>query len=98
MPERFREKGRDARCGSSFQSVVNTVIRLKPARIPGAIGASTPPETITSGRPSAMCSTAYAIASVELVQPVETTWEIPRRPKAIDSSLDNPPWVEDGMV
>src|ERR1041385_3714171 len=98
MPERLRENGRDARCGSSFQSLVNTVMRLKPARMPGAIGASTPPDSITSCRPSAMCCAAYDIASVELVQPVETMCDKPRRPNAIDSSLDNPPCVEAGIV
>ena len=40
--------GRDARLGSSFHSVVNTVNRLNAARMPGASGASTPPAIITS--------------------------------------------------
>src|SRR5512145_3045963 len=98
MPDRFFEKGREARCGSSFQSLVRTVIKLNAARIPGAIGASTPPDNITSCRPTAMCSAAYAIASVELVHPVETMCDKPRRPKAMDSSLDNPPCVDAGIV
>src|ERR1051325_285097 len=98
MPERLRENGRDARCGSSFQSLVKTVMRLNPARMPGAIGASTPPDSITSWRPSAMCCAAYAIASVELVQPVDTICDRPRRLNAIDNSLDNPPCVDDGIV
>src|SRR5688572_28370589 len=98
MPERSSEKGREARPGSSLKSLVRTVMRLKAARMPGAIGASTPPDNIKSWRPSAMCSAAYAMASVELVQPVETIWERPRKPKAIDNSLDNPPCVEEGIV
>src|SRR6185295_1466129 len=98
IPDRLREKGLEARCGSSFQSLVNTVIRLKPAKMPGAIGASTPPVIITSWRPSAMFCAAYAIASVELVQPVETMCDSPRRPNAIDNSLDKLPCVDDGIV
>src|SRR6266567_1567425 len=98
MPDRLRVNGRDARSGSSFQSVVNTVNKLKPARIPGASGASTPPATINSCRPSAMCCAAYAIASVELVHPVETTCDKPRSPNAIDSSLERVPCVAAGMM
>ena len=37
-------------------------------------------------------------ASVDEVQPVETTCESPRRPKAIESSEESPPCVEEGMV
>src|SRR5205807_1114358 len=37
MPDRLRVNGREARSGSSFQSVVNTVSRLKPARMPAAV-------------------------------------------------------------
>src|SRR6185503_6725819 len=98
MPDRLREKGREARCGSSFHSLVNTVIKLKAARMPGAIGASTPPLSITSWRPSAMCCAAYAMASVELVQPVETMCDKPRKPNAIDNSLESPPCVDAGIV
>ena len=98
MPERLRVNGREARCGSSFHSVVSTVSRLNPARIPGASGASTPPVSITSCRPSAICPAAYAIASVELVQPVEITCDSPRKPKAIDSSLDKVPCVAAGIM
>src|SRR6185369_1575980 len=98
MPDRLREKGREARCGSSFHSLVNPVIKLKAARMPGAIGASTPPLSITSWRPSAMCCAAYAMASVELVQPVETMCDKPRKPNAIDNSLESPPCVDAGIV
>src|SRR5207237_1838230 len=45
-----------------------------------------------------MCSAAYASASVELVQPVETMCDKPRKPKAIDNSLDKPPCVDEGIV
>jgi hypothetical protein len=38
------------------------------------------------------------MASVELVQPVEMTCERPRKPKAIESSEERPPCVEEGMV
>src|ERR1051326_4931180 len=45
-----------------------------------------------------MCCAAEAIASVELVQPVETICDRPRRLNAIDNSLDKPPCVDDGIV
>src|SRR6185436_10217013 len=38
------------------------------------------------------------MASVELVHPVETMCDRPRRPNAIESSLESPPCVEAGMV
>ncbi len=42
----------------SFQSFVRTVIKLKPSKIPRAIGASTPPVSIKFCLPSAMCCAA----------------------------------------
>ena len=44
--------------------------QIEARRIPGAMGASTPPVNITSGG-QGQVSAAYAMASVELVQPVE---------------------------
>jgi len=66
--------------------------------MPGVTQASAPPDRITSASPLRINAAAYEIASVELVQPVDTTWLGPWRPKAMDNSLLSPPIVEVGIV
>ena len=72
-----RIPGRDARAGSWFHFVVTVPIRQNAVINPNVMQASIPPETTVSIWPSRMAFHAYPIASVELVQPVETTWLIP---------------------
>jgi hypothetical protein len=50
-----------------------------------------PPDSSTSHSPWRSSIAAYPSASVELVQPVESTWLMPRRPSAIEISLDTMP-------
>ena len=53
--------------------VATTRIFEKPKIIPGVTQASAPPVRIASAYQLLMSEAAYAIASVELVQPVEMT-------------------------
>ena len=71
---------------------------IKPRSTRGAIGASTPPTSIQGKPPHWIVRAAYPIASVDEVQPVETTWLRPRKPKRIDTSLASVPMVDVGIV
>jgi hypothetical protein len=53
--------------------------------------ASAPPVMMRSAHPDRSACKAYPAASEADVHPVETTWLIPRRLKAIEISLDNMP-------
>jgi hypothetical protein len=59
--------------------------------MPGVMQQSAPPETTTSAVPYWIARNAAPIASVELVHPVDSTWLSPRRPKAMDTSLESMP-------
>ncbi len=92
-PSRSREKGREARAGSSQRRVETTRINSKAFKIPAEIGESAPPASIAGTTPARISSMACPIASVLLVHPVLSTWLGPRRCRAMDSSLERLPCV-----
>ena len=73
-------------------------MRENPKIIPGVAHASAPPVSRTSASPCRISAAAYPIASVELVQPVESTWLMPRSPSAIEISLETMPTIETGIA
>src|SRR5579863_6971348 len=97
-PLRSLENGRDPRSGSSFQRVVRIRIIMKPRRISGAMGASTPPVSTHGDRPHWMLWNAWPNASVDDVHPVDMMWLGPRNPNRIDISLASVPIVDVGIV
>ena len=62
-PSRSRSKGRDAVAGSSLRRESTRMISKAP-KVSGASGASTPPASIASARPSRMRRVASPIAMV----------------------------------
>ena len=66
--------------------------------MPGVTHASAPPDRITSASPLRISAAAYQIASVELVQPVDTTWLMPCSSSAIEISLEIMPTIDTGMA
>ena len=78
--------------------MATTFIFEKPKIMPGVTQASAPPERITSASPARIIDAAYAIASVELVHPVEMTWLMPCSSSAIEISLDTMPTIETGIA
>ncbi|MNC95057.1 hypothetical protein D3C83_120720 [compost metagenome] len=66
-------------------------IREKPDMMPGTMQASAPPVTTRSTRPLWIDRSAYPMASEADVQPVETTWLIPRSSCSIETSLESMP-------
>jgi hypothetical protein len=70
----------------------------KPKIMPGVTQASAPPASRTSASPARMSAEPYPIASVELVQPVESTWLIPCSSSAIEISLEIIPTIDTGIA
>ena len=66
--------------------------------MPGVTQASAPPDRMTSASPLRMRAAAYEMASVELVQPVDTTWLMPKSSSAIEISLESMPTIDIGMA
>ena len=60
--------------------------------------ASAPPLSSTSASPERISAAAYPIASVELVQPHESTWLMPCSRSAIEISLETMPTIETGIA
>ena len=73
-------------------------MREKPNIIPGVTHASVPPDMITSASPDRTSPAAYPIASVELVQPHDSTWLMPCSRNEIEISLDTIPTIDTGMA
>ena len=73
-------------------------MREKPNIMPGVTQASAPPDSTTSASPDRSSAVAYPIASVELVQPHESTWLTPRSRSEIETSLDIMPTIEIGIA
>ena len=63
-PSRSRSNGRDADAGSSFR-VESARMAANPATETGVTGASAPPHTMTSARPSLIASSASPIAMLD---------------------------------
>src|SRR5438034_365827 len=97
-PSRALSNGRDASAGRSLCAIDTTFIREKPKIMPGVTHASAPPDRTTSASPFLMSAVAYPIASVELVQPHDSTWLTPRRRNEIEISLDIIPTIEMGIA
>ena len=53
---------------------------------------------MTSASPPRISAAAYEIASVELVQPVDTTWLMPWSSSAIEISLEIMPTIDTGIA
>jgi hypothetical protein len=53
---------------------------------------------MTSASPLRMSAAPYEMASVELVQPVDTTWLIPNSSSAIEISLESMPTIDTGIA
>ena len=66
--------------------------------MPGVTHASAPPDRMTSASPARISDAAYEMASVELVQPVETTWLMPCSSSAIEISLEIMPTIDTGIA
>ena len=74
-------------------------MREKPKIMPGSTQPSVPPDSSTSALARrAAASPRSRCASVELVQPVDSTWLTPRRPSAIEISLDTMPQMPTAMA
>src|SRR5581483_2453842 len=88
----------DASAGRSLNAFDTARIRENPKIIPGVTAASAPPDSSTSASPLRIRAAAYPIASVELVQPHESTWLTPCSRSEIDTSLDIMPTIDTGIA
>ena len=73
-------------------------MREKPKIMPGVTQASAPPDNTTSASPDRRLAAAYPIASVELVQPHDSTWLTPRSRREIEISLESIPTIDTGIA
>src|SRR5688572_24325096 len=73
-------------------------MRPNPNIMPGSTQPSVPPDRRTSYSPERISEAAYPMASVELVQPHESTWLGPRSPSEIEISLDTIPQMPIAMA
>jgi hypothetical protein len=83
-PSRDASNGRDARDGSPFR-LESARIAPKPAIATDVIGASVPPQNITSARPRRIASLASPIAMFDAAQAVDSASSGPLAPSSIET-------------
>ena len=100
-PSRSASNGREPRFGSSFRCE-SARIALNPAMPTRVTGASVPPQSITSARPSRIASRPSPIAMFEAAQAVVSVASGPCVPSSIDTqaaAMFGMIWmIENGLV